>query len=431
MSRYGGKTKELAIARIPFKGIRAYQGRRLALVTFSNSRGRDGVLEIINELKKDENVAYVEPDYIVKAIGIPNDPLFERQYALHNVGQTGGKEDADIDAPEAWDIFTGASSDVILGIIDTGVDYLNEDLAANMWKNPAEIPDNGVDDDNNGYVDDVYGYDFAYDDNDPMDVYGHGTHCAGIAAAVGDNSIGISGVSWGAKILAAKFLSDDGWGNTSDAIDAIAYATAMGATITSNSWGGGGYSQALYEVIAQSGLFVAAAGNSGINADVYPMYPAAYDLDNIISVAATDHNDELAYFSNYGAISVDLGAPGVDVLSCLPGGSYEAWSGTSMATPHVAGCAVLLRTYNPVFSDLEIKEAILNNTDKLSSLDGKTVSGGRLNVRKVLETSTPWIKVNPIEVGQVAVGEEKSFTVTVDPKGLLAGTWVAEVRFIT
>ncbi|MBN1758625.1 MAG: choice-of-anchor D domain-containing protein, partial [Chitinispirillaceae bacterium] len=196
-----GDLRELATARIPGKGIRAYTGKKLAVVPLANA-SREGVLEAIKELRKDINVAYAEPDYTVKKIGLPDDPLFTQQYALQNSGQTGGTADADIDAPEAWDVFTGAISDVILGIIDTGIDYLHPDLAGNLWTNPGEIPDNGIDDDGNGYIDDIHGYDFAYDDNDPMDVYGHGTHCSGIAAARGNDATGICGVSWGAKLLA-------------------------------------------------------------------------------------------------------------------------------------------------------------------------------------------------------------------------------------
>jgi hypothetical protein len=320
-----GDLRELATARFPRKGIRAYTGKKLVVVPLANA-SREGVLEAIKELRADINVAYAVPDYRLKAIGIPDDPLFPQQYALDNSGQTGGAAYADIDAPEAWDSFTGANSEVILGIIDTGIDYLHPDLAANIWTNPGEIPDNGIDDDDNGYIDDVFGYDFAYDDNDPMDAYGHGTHCSGIC-----------GVSWGAKLLAAKFLDDYGSGWTSDAIDAITYATAMGATITSNSWGGGGYDQALYDVIEQSGLFIAAAGNESSDIDQWESYPVGYDLDNIISVAATDHNDALADFSNWGSTSVDLGAPGVDILSTMPDNMHESHSGTSMAAPVDSG----------------------------------------------------------------------------------------------
>ncbi len=426
-----GNVRELATAKIPKKGIRVYNGKKLILVPLANG-SRDGVLEAIRLLRQDPNVAYAEPDYRVRAIGIPNDPLFALQYALHNTGQTGGTPDADIDAVEGWDMFTGENSDVIIGIIDTGIDYLHPDLAGNIWTNAGEIPGNGIDDDNNGFADDVYGWDFAYDDSDPMDVYGHGTHCSGIAAGRGNDGVGVCGVSWGARLMAVKFLDDGGSGWTSDAIDAVAYATAMGATITSNSWGGGGYDQSLYDVIAAGGLFVAAAGNNGSNADQYPMYPAAYDLDNIISVAATDHNDALASFSNWGPSSVDIGAPGVDILSCLPGNQHEAKSGTSMAAPHVSGCAALLLAYNPLATVAELKEAILKGVDVIPALEDRCVSGGRLNIVKALESITPpWISVAPMTPGTVETGQERQFTVTVNPAGLIAGTWCAEVVFAT
>jgi subtilisin family serine protease len=221
--------------------------------------GRDAVLDAINMLRKDSNVEFAEPDYQVKAVRIPNDPQFNQLYGMNNNGQTGGTADADIDAVEVWDVFTGSGEEIIIGVIDTGVDYLHPDLTDNIWQNLGEIPDNGIDDDGNGYVDDYYGWDFAYDDNDPIDDNGHGTHCSGIIAAKGNNKTGVCGVMWNARIMAIKFLDDDGFGYTSDAIDAVDYAIAMNVPITSNSWGGGGYSQALEEVIAQSGIFVAAA----------------------------------------------------------------------------------------------------------------------------------------------------------------------------
>ena len=219
-----------------------------------------------------------------------------------------------------------ASANVLVGVIDTGVDYNHPDLAANIWTNPGEIAGNGIDDDGNGYIDDVHGYDFVNNDGDPMDDNGHGTHFSGTIGGVGNNGIGVAGVNWNVKIMALKFLDSGGSGSTANAVAGVQYATMMGVDVTSNSWGGGGFSQALYDAIDAAGAaniaFVAAAGNNGANNDTSPAYPAAYDLPNIISVAATDDNDELASFSNYGAASVDLGAPGVDILSTLPGNQY-------------------------------------------------------------------------------------------------------------
>jgi subtilisin family serine protease len=264
-------------------------------------------------------------------------------------------------------------------------------LANNIWTNPGEIAGDGIDNDGNGYVDDIHGYDFVNNDADPMDDNSHGTHVAGTIAAEGNNGTGVAGVNWSAQIMPLKFLDAGGWGDTFGAIQAVEYATMMGAKLTSNSWGGGGYSQALYDAIAAAGdagqLFVAAAGNSSSDNDTYPEYPASYDLDNIIAVAATDNNDQLAWFSNYGAASVDLGAPGVDIYSTFPGNSYGTLSGTAMATPHVSGVAALLWAQNPDMTPEQVKNRILASADPIPALEGHTVSGGRLNAFRALASS--------------------------------------------
>ena len=338
-------------------------------------------------------IEYIEPNYIVSTTSVPNDPSFDQLWGINNTGQTGGTPDADIDGLEAYDIASGEG--VVVGVIDTGVDYTHPDLVNNMWTNPGETPDNGIDDDGNGYVDDYYGYDFVNEDSDPYDDYFHGTHVAGTIAAEGNNELGVIGVAPKAKIMALKFLDAWGYGDTFDAIQAIEYAIIMkrdygvNIQLTSNSWGGGGYSQALYDAIAASGeagqLFIAAAGNNyGNDNDQYPFYPATYDLDNIISVAATDHDDQLSYFSNYGPTTVDLGAPGSYIYSTLPGNSYGYSNGTSMATPHVSGVASLIWSLNPSLTFEEVKNQILTTVDPISSLDGITVSGGRLNAYNAL-----------------------------------------------
>jgi subtilisin family serine protease/subtilisin-like proprotein convertase family protein/uncharacterized protein (DUF2141 family) len=348
--------------------------------------GERTVEQTIANFASDSRIAYIEPNYRVSINTTPNDPDFNQLWGLKNSGQTGGTPDADIDAPEAWDIQTGGN--VVVGVIDTGVDYTHQDLANNIWTNPGEIAGDGIDNDSNGYVDDIHGYDFVNNDPDPMDDHFHGTHVAGTIAAEGNNGTGVAGVNWKAQIMPLKFLDAYGSGDTFGAIQALEYATMMGAKLTSNSWGGGGYSQALYDAIAAAGdagqLFVAAAGNSSLDNDTYPDYPSSYDLDNIIAVAATDHNDQLASFSSYGAASVDLGAPGVDIYSTFPGNSYATLSGTSMATPHVSGVAALLWAQNPDMTVSQVKNRILASADPIPALEGHTVSGGRLNAFRSL-----------------------------------------------
>jgi subtilisin family serine protease len=396
------------------------------------STGKNAVLSAIQQISKDPNVEYAEPDYIVKAINTPNDEYFDRLYAMNNRGQTGGTIDADIDAVEAWDSFSGNSDEILIGVIDTGIDYLHPDLVDNIWKNPGEISGNGIDDDGNGFIDDYYGWDFAYDDNDPADQHGHGTHCSGTIAGKGNNGIGVTGIMWNARVMAIKFLDASGSGTTSDAIDAVNYATIMNVQVTNNSWGGGGYSQALEEAIASSGIFVAAAGNNGSDNDMMPEYPGSYSLDNIISVAATDNNDSIAYFSCYGRNSVDLAAPGVDILSSLPGNKYEAWSGTSMATPHVTGAVALLWSCNPSLSSTEVKNAVLQSVDKKSSLENKTVTGGRLNIQKMLELAgNSWLTIAPKTADSLSASGTREFTITANPQKMEAGHWIADIIFKT
>jgi hypothetical protein len=264
----------------------------------------------------------------------------------------------------------------------------------NIWTNPGEIAGDGIDNDSNGYIDDVRGWDFAYNDNDPSDVDGHGTHVSGTIAGKGNNGVGVTGVAWDAKIMPLKFLDDTGSGYLSDAILALNYATAKGVKLTNNSWGGGPYSQALYDAINTAGqqgaLFIAAASNDyGNNNDINPVYPASYNLPNIISVASTTRTDALSGFSNYGPTSVDLGAPGSQIYSTLPGGNYGLLSGTSMASPHVTGGAALVWSQNPTWTAQQVKNQLLQTTDAIPALSGKTVSGGRLNINNALGNSTP------------------------------------------
>ena len=341
-----------------------------------------GVEQAVERLKRNPHVAYAEPNYILTADVIPNDPRLNELYGLINTGQTGGTADADIDAELAWGVSTGSSS-VIVGVIDTGCDYNHPDLAANIWTNPGEIAANGIDDDGNGFVDDIHGYDFVNNDADPFDDHGHGSHVSGTIGGVGNNGIGVVGVNWEVSIMCLKFLNSGGSGSTAGAIAAVDYSVLMGVDLTSNSWGGGAFSQALMDAIADANAndqaFIAAAGNNGTNNDTSPHYPSNYNLPNVISVAATDHSDAKASFSNYGATTVHLGAPGVNILSTLPGNAYGQLSGTSMATPHVSGVAALIRAVSPGIPVSQLKSVILNSVDLKPSMNGITTSGGRLN----------------------------------------------------
>ena len=369
------------------------------------------VREAVNVYEQSPDVEYAQPNYLLYPTKTTNDTYNARYlYGLNNTGQTingtVGTPDADIDAPEAWDTTTG-SQNTVVAVIDEGVDVNHPDLRDNIWRNPGEVAGNGIDDDRNGYVDDVNGYDFANNDasvydpvRDPISgkVTGdeHGTHVAGTIAAQGNNSAGVSGVNWDAQVMSLKFLGANG-GNTLDAVEAINYAVNKGVKISNNSWGGGGYSQALYDAIknadAAGHLFVAAAGNGGTdgvgdNNDTTPSYPASYNLPNVISVAATNNKDTLGSFSNFGTTSVDLAAPGVDIVSTYPEGGYGFMSGTSMAAPHVTGVAALMKSREPGLDDAQMRSRILGSVDKKDVLQGKVATGGRLNAAAALAGST-------------------------------------------
>jgi subtilisin family serine protease len=359
-------------------------GGELALVRLAPGAH---VADAIEALERDPAVVYAEPNYIVHAAAAPNDPRFPELHGMDNTGQTGGTPDADIDAPEAWDSSVG-SRDVVVGVVDTGIDHGHEDLAANAWVNPGEVPGNAVDDDGNGVIDDVHGFNALAASGDPLDDNGHGTHVAGTLGAVGDNGVGVVGVNWAVQVMGLKFLSASGSGTLADAIAVIDYAVAqrnagVNLRVLSNSWGGGGFSQALLDAITAASdagiLFVATAGGSASDNDVVPSYPASYEAPNVVAVAATDDNDQLASFSNFGATSVDLGAPGVNILSTTLGNSYSVFSGTSMATPHVSGVAALALSVNPTLDTAALVAILLTSGDPVPALQGITVSGQRLN----------------------------------------------------
>ena len=354
------------------------------------------VKEALAKLKGNPAVLYAEPDYIVHPAVTPDDSRYDELWGLHNTGQTGGSVDADIDAPEAWETTTG-SKDVVIGVIDTGIDYNHPDLAANMWVNPNEIPGDGIDNDGNGYVDDVHGINAIDGSGNPMDTGGHGTHVAGTIGAAGNNAEGVVGVNHEVSMIGCKFLGSEG-GTTSDAIECINYfvelkQNGINVRATNNSWGGGGYSQALADALtaseAEDILFIAAAGNDAYDNDETASYPTGYDHDTVMGIASTTHTDAMSGFSQWGLTTIDMGAPGSAILSTTPNNTYSVYSGTSMATPHVTGAAALVWSLNPELTALEMKALLMSTGDANADLAGKTVSGNRLNVNTALAEADP------------------------------------------
>lgn len=362
------------------------------------------------KMAQDPQIAYAEPNYefqlddvratnvvteeelaaqLKRANGeqdgvIPND-LDPKLWGLHNTGQNGGKAGADISATKAWKQHVGRTDGPIIAVIDTGIDYNHPDLKDNMWVNPGEIPGNGEDNDGNGVIDDVYGYNAFADNGDPMDGHSHGTHCAGTIGAVGDNGIGVVGVNHKARLMAIKIFSDSGSTNTAAILRGINYATKMGATITSNSWGGGPFSQAQKDAFAASpALHIIAAGNNGRDNDKFDNFPSNYDIPNKVAVAASDRFDNKARFSQYGVKNVEIAAPGVDVFSTIPGAKYGNMSGTSMATPHVSGVAGLVASAFPELDAQGIKDKVLNGADQLENWKQFVTDGRRLNAEGAL-----------------------------------------------
>ena len=355
--------------------------------------------EVVAAYNNSPDVEYAELNYIVSICKIPNDPHYPLQWPLNNTGQLypasgrynlpPGTPDSDIDAPEAWNISTGSST-IIVAVIDTGVDYNHRDLHSNIWVNEAELNGvGGVDDDENGYIDDIYGYDFINNDPNPIDDHGHGTHCSGIIAADADNALDIAGLCWDARIMALKFLGWNGSGSITNAIEAFYYAVENGADVTSNSWGGGTFSQAMQDAInyahSQGVIMIASAGNDNSNLPSYPAYH-----DHMVAVAATNSNDDKVRFSNYGDW-VDIAAPGVDVLSLRANGTlmgkiYDAYttiaSGTSMACPHVAGACAFLLSANPLLTCDEVYDILMDTVDPIA--DGICLSDGRLNLSNAI-----------------------------------------------
>jgi subtilisin family serine protease len=372
--------------------------RRLAVIELRKDGGdrrAERLAERLRELRASGLFAYVEPDYIVRKIGTPSDAAYTdgRLWGLSNTGQRGGRSGADIEVLPVWNQTTG-SKNVVIGVIDSGIRHTHQDLAANMWVNPGEVAGNNRDDDGNGYVDDIHGINAITGSGDPMDDDGHGSHCAGSIGAQANGGGAVVGVNWNVSLMGLKFLTAKGTGRNSNAIECIDYAIDQQVDILNNSWGGGGYSQALFDAIdrarAAGILFVVAASNEGTNNDTRARYPANFAVANIVSVAALDRNDRLAGFSNYGASTVHLGAPGVDIYSTTADSdsSYDTYDGTSMAAPHVAGVAALIKAALPNLTMAELRDRLVKNTRPVAALAGRTISGGAVSAERALENNT-------------------------------------------
>lgn len=396
LSLIGGSTIEVINTKSMQSFSSKTKGQEGKLLLVNSDLGTMEAIDLIKNLKE---VEYAEPNWIYNHYAVSNDTYFTNSSLWGMLGSTTSPSNQfGSNAAVAWANNKLGSATVYIGIIDEGYMYDHEDLAANAGKNPGEIAANGIDDDRNGLVDDVYGWDFAGNNNTVFDGVDddHGTHVAGTIGAVGGNAKGVAGVVWNVKMLNAKFLGGTG-GTSANAIKAIDYFTdlktrhGMNIVATNNSWGGGGFSQALQDAIERANtagiLFIAAAGNSGTNNDATPSYPASYPNANIIAVASITSTGALSSFSQYGATSVDIGAPGSGIWSTVPArskgkniSSYASYNGTSMATPHVSGAAALYASLNPGATAAQIKGALLNSATPTASLSGKCATGGRLNV---------------------------------------------------
>ncbi|MFP6807667.1 MAG: S8 family serine peptidase [Pseudomonadales bacterium] len=402
-----------------FRHVRGLQRLKLSKTNSLRNQGGRDILQIIKSLRSSGLYEYVEPDWIVHILSEPDDSAYLNGdlWGLRNTGQNGGLSGIDINPKSAWDISTGTA--VVVAVTDTGIRYTHQDLHANMWTNPGEIPGNGVDDDSNGYVDDVYGINTITGSGDPMDDNDHGSHIAGTIAATAFDGNPHAGVAYSAKLMALKFLSSTGSGDISHSIELIEYAIDHGADIINASWGGGGYSQALADAIAaanQAGiLFVAAAGNDSRNNDTTPSYPSNYDVENIVSVAAIDRAGTLANFSNYGEMTVDIAAPGVEIYSSVSGSdtAYSSYAGTSMAAPHVAGVAALLVSEFPGIGVQELKQRLFTSITPLTSLYGRVLTGGMVNASAALAIAEDGELELSVSVENLNAGASSPVFVTV------------------
>ncbi|MCH6256077.1 S8 family serine peptidase [Puniceicoccaceae bacterium K14] len=378
--------------------------------------------EVFRRLGADDLIEAVSYNFIRSISLTPDDPYLEWEalWGHYNAGHFSGVVGADIDSESGWDIANDAGN-VVVAVLDTGVRYTHEDLAANMWVNEGEIPGNGIDDDGNDYVDDVHGINATDGSGDPMDDMGHGTHVAGILGAVGNNGVGVVGVAWNVQIMALKFLDEKGDGTDADAVECINYAIEQGVDIINNSWGGGGYNAVIEKAIDDANekgiLFVAAAGNSNSDTDKYPNYPSSYEFPNVVSVAATNRNDELADFSNFGESSVDIAAPGDEIYSTYAGSDsdYRTLNGSSMAAPFVSGVLAVMKSRFPDEAMAALVNRLYSSADPLPDLARRCRTGARLNFNNALqETLLPPLNdsfSNPILLSAASV-QSASFNAT-------------------
>lgn len=401
------------LARMGGTIIRRFQSTRAVQVRLS---GRP-VRNVIEDLGKNSLLAYVEPNYIVQLDGIPDDPDFALQWGLENTGQAGGIPGADISGPFAWDVATAAET-IVVAIVDSGVDYNHPDLAPNIFSNPGEIPANGLDDDGNGYIDDVRGWNFFSDNNEVRDLHGHGTAIAGIIGAVGDNGAGVAGICWSVQMMPVKWCAYHS-GNLGDAIAAIEYAALMNVDVMNLSWGFDTITppQSIVDACTFASdrgiLLVCAAGNHGHDLAVYPHFPGCLPLPLIVNAAASNQQDFKSSFSNYGRAWADLAAPGCGIYSTLPQGRYGLFgeagpyipgTGTSFAAPFVAGALALVKATYPSLTPAQVKVRLLNGVDVIPALTNVTRTGGRLNLRAALQDldTTPPGPVHDLQIQEVS-----------------------------
>lgn len=427
--------RELPVAVERLEASDLVEGLRLARVQ------PEDTLHTVAALRARPDVLYAELNYIRRIDRTPNDPRFAEQWALKNTGQSGGTAGVDIKAEQAWDTTTGDRS-IVVGVIDEGIDINHPDLRDNIWRNAGEVPGNNVDDDGNGFVDDYNGYDFFHNDASVYDgspgdneTDSHGTHVAGTIGAVGNNSVGVTGVNWQVSLMSLKILGRDGERPAPSSVRltvrAYGYAKMMrdlwvssggtrGANIRvlNNSYGGFGNSQTELDAIRALGesgiLFVASAGNESLSNDSSPHFPSGYNAPNVISVTATNRLDTLSSFSNTGALTVHMAAPGSAILSTTPNGTYSSFSGTSMAAPHVAGAAALIYAVYPNLSAPRLRAALLFSGDEISAVIGKTLTGRRLNALGALQNAPEADAAPPAVIQDLRVVSQNGRSITLE-----------------